>query len=214
MLAAGLRWRLEPLASCAGTTARLPRVRPFCARQNGAPLARLAASLIASTCSRLAQSAFALPRHCVATVSRADARDARFGKDTYEWHEELPDNRIALVTNVRVLMLDRPGTADLLTERCSINWAVELGEILSVSVSSSQAAGGKAAAGPPSAVVLQLRNKTKDRMLSSVVSSRVIQCAPGTDQATRLHMAIRDGLIDLSARVGLARHSTGGQTGV
>ena len=124
----------------------------------------------------------------------------------------MPDNRIALVTNARVLMLDRPGTSDLLTERCSINWAVELGEILSVDVSSTpQSAGGKAAAGQPSSVVLQLRNKTKDRMLSSVVSSRVIPCTPGTEQATRLHMAIRDGLIDLSARVGVgARYSTGG----
>jgi len=136
---------------------------------------------------------------------------SRFGKDTYEWHEELPDNRIALVTNVRVLMLDRPGSSDLLTERCSINWSVDLGEILSAAMSANpQAAAGKAAAGAPSCVVLQLRNKTKDRMMSSTVSARVIPCTPGTEQATRLHMAIRDGLIDLSARVGLARHSNGG----
>lgn len=100
-------------------------------------------------------------------------------------------------------MLDRPGTSDLLTERCSISWAVDLGEVLSVDVSGGpQAAGGKVAAAPPSSVVLQLRTKTKDRMLSSTVSARVIPCTPGTDQATRLHMAIRDGLIDLSARVG------------
>ena len=123
---------------------------------------------------------------------------SKFGKDTYEWHEELPDGRLALVTNVRVLMLERPSpTADLLTERCSISWAVELSEILSV----------EATAAP--AVVLQLRTKTKDRMLSGVVTQRVFACQPGTDQAARLHAAIRDGLLDLSARVGVARYSMG-----
>jgi hypothetical protein len=138
---------------------------------------------------------------------------SKFGKDTYEWHEELPDGRIALVTNARALLLERPfASADLLTERCSISWAVDLSEILSAEAVAAPAASGGAAGGAavlPSLVVLQLRTKTKDRMLSGAVASRVFTCAPGTEQATRLHAAIRDGLLDLSAQVGMARQGSG-----
>jgi vacuolar protein sorting-associated protein 13A/C len=138
---------------------------------------------------------------------------SKFGKDTYEWHEELPDGRIALVTNARALLLERPfASADLLTERCSISWAVDLSEILSAEAVAAPAASGSAAGGAavlPSLVVLQLRTKTKDRMLSGAVALRVFTCAPGTEQATRLHAAIRDGLLDLSAQVGMARHGSG-----
>jgi hypothetical protein len=128
---------------------------------------------------------------------------------------------------VRALLLERPNAgSDLLTERCSISWAVDLSEILSVeAVCAPSGAGGAGAdgarkpgaapsqpAGPPHSVVLQLRTKTKDRMLSGVVASRVFACTPGTEQAARLHDAIRDGLMELSTRVGLVRQSGGGST--
>lgn len=88
---------------------------------------------------------------------------------------------------------------------------MDLTDILSVEAVSAPASSAKDAAPEaqlPHSVVLQLRSKTKDRMLSGHVNSRTFACAPGTEQAARLHAAIRNGLLDLSTRVGLVR-STG-----
>jgi hypothetical protein len=131
---------------------------------------------------------------------------SKFGKDTYEWHEELPDGRVALVTNCRAMLLEKPGaSADVLVERCSIAWVVDFTDILSVSdalIMPSNSSSGNIAAQTQStnAVVLQLRTKAKERLLAGVVTSRtfVCACAPGTDQVARLLAAIQDGLRELA----------------
>jgi vacuolar protein sorting-associated protein 13A/C len=137
---------------------------------------------------------------------------SKFGRDTYEWHEELPDGRVALVTNARALLLERPfPTADLLAERCSISWTVDFADILSAAAEAPDSREGSARGGAdkgllPSAVVLQLRAKSKERMLSGSVAARTFQCAPGTEQAQRLLAAIREGLRELAAQLSAAAH--------
>ena len=135
-----------------------------------------------------------------------------FGKDCYVQHEDdLPEEgTVALVSNRRVLLLEKPPGADPLTVRCSIRWNCEFEDILS-----AEAAGGSdpvaSQAGPvsgdppatksagepswlPSEVVLNLRLVAKDRLkeklmsvagMNSGATSRRIVCKPGTQQARR-----------------------------
>ena len=121
---------------------------------------------------------------------------SKFGKDTYEWHDDLPDGRVALVTNQRAMLLERPGQGDVLVERCSIAWVVDFTDILSV----AQEQGSNA-------VVLQLRNKAKERLLSGTVAARTFSCTPGTDQAARLLAAIQEGLRELALQQVIVRAS-------
>ena len=50
-------------------------------------------------------------------------------------------------------------------------------------------------------VVINLRSATKDRLLGGSVSSRVVNCHPGTQQAAALLVAIRSGLREVSAQL-------------
>ena len=121
---------------------------------------------------------------------------SKFGKDTYEWHDDLPDGRVALVTNMRAMLLERPGQGDVLVERCSIAWVVDFTDILSVAAEQAS-----------NAVVMQLRTKAKERLLSGVVTSRTFSCSPGTDQAARMLAAIQEGLRELALQQVIVRPS-------
>lgn len=126
------------------------------------------------------------------TLDLFKTRSRYAASDCYDSHEHLPDGRVALVTNARALMLERPPPD--LGERgftCSIAWVVNFDDILWLEVAGS-------------ACVIHLRTKTKDTLLGSNVSQRTYACA-SPQQAERLHAALKAGLRELSASLCLSR---------
>ena len=106
-------------------------------------------------------------------------------------------------------MLERPpGSDPAASPRCSIQWVVDFEDILSAELAGASGSSGGSSgpggsrSGPvavPSQVVINLRTAAKDRMLSGAVSSRVVQCQPGTQQAATLLAAVRSGLREVAA---------------
>ena len=135
---------------------------------------------------------------------------AKYARDVYVAHEELPDGRVAVVSNARVLLLEKPTpSTDVLTERCSIVWALDLADILSAEGAEPMAVATRGTGGCsvplPSVVVLHLRTRTKDRLLGSVVDRRTIACTPRTEQAQRLLSVVQGGLTQLSEALACSR---------
>jgi len=128
---------------------------------------------------------------------------SKFAADAYEWHELLPDGRIAMVTDARAMLLEKPSAqADLAAERCSITWVLPFTDMLSVEGADMAPARAPGKPPLPSTVVMRLRSRVKDRLLSASVDSRVFACAPGTEQAAHLLAAVQAGLDALASASG------------
>jgi len=113
--------------------------------------------------------------------------------DTYEGHvRDLPGRRVAMVTNRRLMLLNRPDEDhDLMEDPCSALWQAEWRDILAVELHRLR---GEAVGAPPSTLVVHLKRGRAGGGGARLMFDgdafralrRLVRCTPGTRQASTL----------------------------